>query len=327
MKAHVRREYGGPEVVRLEDVPAPVAREREVLVKVLATTVTAGDWRTLALEMPPGFGPFGRLVFGVTRPRRSILGMEFAGTVASLGPGATRFRVGDAVFGSTGGRMGAHAQLLTVREDAHVAAKPEHLSFAEAAALSFGGATALYFLEKAALQRGERALVIGASGGVGTAVVQLAKHLGAHVTGVTSAGNADLVRGLGADRVVDYARTDPLAEGEAFDVIVDTVGEATFARAKHALRPGGRLAAVATSLGAMVAAPVTGIGTTKRVVTGVAVEGRDVAERIAALARDGVFRPVIDHAYAFREMRDAHARVASRRKRGNVVVTVEHDAA
>lgn len=324
MKAYVYREYGGPDKVHLEDVPTPTPRRGEILVKVHATTVTAADWRALTLEMPPGFGAMGRLVFGLTRPRKPILGMEFAGVVERVGEGAARFREGDEVFGSTGGRMGAHAEHVAIAEGAHLARKPAGISFEEAAALSFGPSTALYFLDKAHVAPGERVLVIGASGGVGTATVQLAKHRGAHVTGVTSAPNAELVRSLGADRVVDYAVEDALAEREAYDVIVDTVEGTDFRRARDALRPGGRFAVVSGKLGDVIGAPFTS-KKGRTLVTGVAKEGRAVAERIAALAGEGAIRPTIDHVYAFREMREAHARVASRRKRGNVVVRVGED--
>lgn len=323
MKAWVYRRYGGPDVVQLEDAPTPEPKANEVLVRILATTVTAGDWRALTLEMPPGFGAMGRLVFGITRPRKPILGLEFAGRVERVGAAVTRFRAGDAVFGSAEGRMGCHAEFQTLAEDAAIAHKPEALSFETAAALPFGGATALYFLEKGALKPGERVLVLGAAGGVGTAVVQLAKHLGAHVTGVTSTPNLELVASIGADRVLDRTKVDPLATGDQYDIIVDTVGETPLRRCRHALRDGGRLLAVAGSLGTMVGAPLARGGRT--VIAGVAPGTREVMEKLAELGRTGALRPVLDHVYEFGEMREAHARVASRRKRGNVVVRVSKE--
>lgn len=323
MQAYVYRRYGGPEVVELAEVPKPAPSKGEILVKVIATTITAGDWRALTLEMPPGFGAMGRLVFGVRRPRKPILGMEFAGIVEATGEAVSRFRRGDAVFGSTGGRMGAHAQYLTIAEDAHVARKPDALSFEEAAPLSFGGSTALFFLDKANVARGERVLIIGASGCVGTAMVKLAKHRGADVTGVTSTPNVELVRSLGADRVVDYSKEDALAVREEYDVVVDTVEAASFRRARGTLRDNGRFVVVSGSLGDVMGAPFAP-KKGRKVVAGVAKESRAMAERIAALAEAGALRPTIDHVYAFGEMREAHARVASRRKRGNVVVRVDH---
>lgn len=321
MQAYVYRRYGGPEVVHLEDVPKPKPKKDEILVKVVATTVTAGDWRALTLDMPKGFGPMGRLIFGLTGPRHTILGMEFSGVVEATGPSVTRFRPGDEVFGSTSGRMGAHAQYLTIRENAHVAAKPGNLSFEKAAALSFGGVTALHFLGKARVKPGEKVLVIGASGGTGTAIVQLAKHMGAHVTGVTSTPNLELVRSIGADRVIDYTKENALTGPDRYDVIVDTVGETHLARCQHALREGGRLAAVAGELSTLLSAALGN----RTIISGVAPEGPEMAQQIAELAKAGVLRPAIDHRYDFTQMREAHARVASRRKRGNVVVLVAHD--
>jgi len=325
MKAWVYREYGGPEVVHLETAPTPTLKDDEILVKVLATTVTAADWRARTLEMPNGYGSIGRLVFGLHRPRKAILGVEFAGVVAQVGRSVTRFRVDDAVFGATGARMGCHAQFVVVRENEHIARKPEGHSIEEAAALSFGGATALHFLDKASLQPGERVLVIGASGCVGAATVQLAKHRGAHVTGVTSGPNAEIVRAMGADEVIDYTREDPLHTTEGYDVIVDTVGDTPMSRCRHALRHGGRLLAVAGSLTTLVGAPFRSMLGSRKVIVGVAPTSRAVAERLAQLATEGVLRPFIDERYEFSQMREAHARVASRRKRGNVVVLVPHD--
>jgi len=327
MKAWVYREYGGPEVVHLEEVAAPRPKADEILVKVLATTVTAADWRARSLDMPKGFGLIGRLIFGLRRPRRAILGVEFAGIVADVGRSVTRFREGEMVFGANGARMGCHAQFVAVRESGHVARKPETLSFEEAAALSFGGATALHFLGAASVQPGEQILVIGASGSVGTATVQVARHLGAQITGVTSGPNAELVRAMGAGRVIDYTREDPLRTKEAYDVIVDTVGDTPMSRCRHALRQGGRLVAVAGSLSTFVGAPLRSALGNKKVIVGVAPESRATVERLAQLATEGVLRPFTDERYEFSQMREAHARVASRRKRGNVVVLVSHDDA
>jgi NADPH:quinone reductase-like Zn-dependent oxidoreductase len=327
MKAWVYREYGGPEVIHLEEVPTPVPKDDEIVIKVLATTVTAADWRARTLEMPKGFGSIGRLMFGLRRPRKAILGGEFSGVVAQVGRAVTRFRAGDAVFGANSARMGCHAQFVVIGENEHLARKPQGLSFEEATALSFGGATALHFIGKASLQPGERVLIIGASGSVGTATIQLAKHLGAHVTGVTSAANTEIVRAMGADEVIDYTREEPLQTKERYDVIVDTVGDTPMPRCKHALHQGGRLLAVAGSLSTIVGAPFVSALGNKKVIAGVAPESRVVAERLAQLATEGVLRPFIDERYAFCQMREAHARVASRRKRGNVVVLVPHDDA
>lgn len=323
MKAHVHRRYGGPEVLTLEDVPTPVPKEDELLVRVHATTVTAGDWRALTLDLPRGFGPLGRLMFGVRHPRHPILGLEMSGTVASVGERVTRFRVGDAVFASPEKTMACHAEYAIVPEGGHVAKKPDALSFEEAAALSFGGSTALDFLRAAKLQTGERVLVIGASGGVGTAMVQLAKHMGAHVTGVTSTRNLEFVQGVGADEVRDYTKGEFLTG--TFDVIVDTVGETSYRRGGAALAKGGRFLAVATDLAGFVGAPFALRMRGRKVVSRVAQVNAQVARDLADLAERGAMRPVIGHRFPFEQMRDAFALVMSRRKRGSVVVTLVPD--
>lgn len=326
MKAYVCRRYGGPEVVELADVPKPTPRDDEILVRIRATTVTAGDWRVRTLEVPKGLGPIARLALGVTRPRQPILGTELAGVVESVGEDVTRFKTGDAVFAFPGGKMGAHAEYRAIAEKGPVAPKPARLSFEEAASLPFGGTTALHFLRKAGIKPGERILVVGASGGVGTALVQLAKGLGADVTGVTSTRNVALVSSLGADRVLDYTREDYTRGGATFDVIADTVGATPYSRAKRALGETGRFLAIAGGMSDMLAAawaPLTG---RRRVIAGPADERPEDIAEIAALAEAGTLRPVIDRRYPFDGMREAHTYVATRRKRGSVVVAVGRDA-
>ncbi len=245
MKAYVCRRYGGPEMVALVDVQRPVPKDSEVLVKIYATTVSSGDWRVRTLAMPRGFGPIARLVLGLTRPRQPILGTELAGVIETVGKDVTRFRPGDAVLAFPGGKMSCHAQYRTVAEDGPVALMPETLSFEEVASLSFGGSTALHFLRKAEIKAGEKVLVIGASGAVGTAMVQLSKYFGAEVTGVTSTGNLQLVTSLGADRVIDYTKEDFARSTETYDIIADTVGATSFAHCKAALKDRGKLLAIA----------------------------------------------------------------------------------
>lgn len=202
MKAMTYRRYGGPDVVTLANVPKPTPKPSEVLIRILATTVTSADWRARSLRMPGGFGLFGRLAFGLLRPRQPILGTELAGIIDSVGPAVKRFRPGDEVIAFAGGRFGCHAEYRAMAEDGMIALKPANLSFEEAASLSFGAMNALPFLrDKARIGRGDHVLVVGASGAVGTAAVQIAKHFGAEVTGVTSTGNIALVQSIGADRV------------------------------------------------------------------------------------------------------------------------------
>ena len=324
MKAFVYRRYGGPDVVELAELPRPVPRANEVLVKILATTVTSGDWRVRTLHVPTGLGLVARLAIGFTRPRQPIMGSEMAGTIESVGKDVTRFRVGDEVFGFPGGAMGCHAQYRTMPEDGRIARKPANLSFEEAASLPFGASTSLHYLRKAKIKPGDAVLVIGASGGVGSAMVQLAKHFGAQVTGVTSTNNLALVASLGADRVIDYTREDFTARGETYDIVVDTVGKTPFARCKRILKDKGRLLAVAAGLPEMLAslwAPLTG---SQRVIAGPAEERVGDIPEIAALAEAGALKPVIDRRYRFAQMPEAHAYVETGRKRGSVVVSVEH---
>ncbi|MSP50127.1 MAG: NAD(P)-dependent alcohol dehydrogenase [Alphaproteobacteria bacterium] len=322
MKAYVYRRYGGPEVLELVDVPKPAPKDNEVLIKIHATTVTSADWRVRSLEMPRGFGPMARLALGITGPRQPILGTELAGVVEAVGKEVTKFQPGDEVFGFPGAEMGCHAEFRVLAEDGPVALKPSKLSFEEAASLCFGGTTALHFLRKAEIKAGDRILVIGASGGVGTALVQLAKQAGAEVTGVTSSANLDLVTSLGADRVIDYAREDFTRRNETYDVIADTVAATSFARCKHMLREKGRLLAIAGGMPDLLAslwAPLTG---SRKVIFGPAQERPDDVQRLADLAETGVLRPVIDRRHTFAEMAEAHAYVDTGRKKGSVVVTV-----
>jgi NADPH:quinone reductase-like Zn-dependent oxidoreductase len=249
MKAATYSRYGGPEVIVFSEVPKPVPAQGEILVRIHATTVTSADWRARSLIMPRGFGPFARPVFGFSGPRQPILGSEMSGVVESVGAGVTRFSPGDAVVAFPDFSMGCHAEYRTMKADGPVAGKPKGLSFEDAAALFFGGTTALTFLRKANVRSGDRVLVVGASGAVGSAAVQLARHFGAEVTGVTSAKNAELVRSIGAKRTIDYAREDFATAGQAWDIILDAAGTAPYRRSRTALAAGGRLAIVLGSLG------------------------------------------------------------------------------
>ena len=227
MRAAVHRTYGPPDVVGIEDVETPEPKRNEVLIKIHATTVSSGDWRARSLAMPAGFGLLARPVFGFFGPRQPILGSELAGEIAGIGEGVTKFKIGDHVVAFPGIGMGCHAQYRTVPQDGRIVLKPAALSFEEAAAMSFGGTTALHFLrDLAGIRTGQKALIIGASGAVGSAAVQLAKYFGAEVTGVCSAANLDLVRSIGADRVIDYTKEDFTGNGETYDIILDAVGRA-----------------------------------------------------------------------------------------------------
>ena len=317
-RAYVYRRYGGPEVIEATEMAKPAPKADEILVRIRATSVSSADWRMRSLTLPPGFGLMGRPAFGVFGPRQPVLGTEFSGVVETVGAAVTRFQPGDAVFGFPGIKLGCHAEYRTIRADGPVARMPANLTFEEAASLSFGGSTALHYLRKAMIRAGERVLVIGASGAVGTALVQIARHRGAEATGVTSGGNADLVRSLGAAQVIDYAREPVLAAGAVYDVIADAVGKTRFRDALPYLNEGGRFLGIVGSLGELFARRRG----SKRPINGPAGERPgDIAE-LAVLAESGALKPVIDSVYDFSEMRAAHARVDSGRKRGSVVVRV-----
>ena len=319
MKAAVYRRYGPPDVVRIEEVPRPDPKTNELLVRVRATTVSAGDSRLRSARVPPGFGLMMRLAFGIFGPRRHTLGWEFAGEVAAVGPSVARFVPGDRVFGT---RMGSHAEYVVAPESS-AAPIPRSLTFEDAASLVFGGMTSLYYLrDTAKVQPGERALSNGASGAVGTAAVQMAKHFGAAVTGVCSAANGELVRSLGAERVVDYAREDFTQTGQTYDVILDAVGNCPFERCKHALAPGGRLLLVVASLGQMLGGMLRPSRAGRRVLTGVGATRAEDLLFLGTLAESGALKPVIDRAYPLAHIVDAHSYVDTGRKRGSVVVTL-----
>lgn len=308
------------------DLPKPVPAKDELLIRVCATTVSSADWRLRSLTLPTGFGPMARIAFGIRKPRQPILGTELAGEVEAVGAEVTAFKPGDQVFAFPGGRMGCYVEYRCIAANGPVAIKPANFSCEQAAALCFGGATMLDFFRRAALQRGERVLVNGASGAVGTAAVQLAKHAGAHVTGVCSAGNVELVRSLGADHVFDYTREDFTQSGQTYDVIVDAAGTAPFSRSARALSRGGRLLLVLASLPELLKAPWVGLTHTQKVIAGPAAERIEYVHQLAQLAAQGGFTPVIDRCYPFEAMQEAHRYVDSGRKRGNVVVRVGRSA-
>lgn len=322
MRAIYAPRYGSPETLEIRELPKPVPGPREVLVRTVATSVTSGDWRVQSGTFPEGFGLLARLFLGWKGPRQPVMGTELAGVVEAVGAEVRRFRVGDAVFAFRDAKMGCHVEYKCFAEDGPVVPKPARLSFDEAAALSFGGTTALDVLRRAKLQPGERVLVNGASGGVGTAVVQLAKAAGAQVTAVCSAANAALVTSLGADRVLDYATVDFAQEGARYDLVVDVVGTAPYARSRAVLAPGGRLALVLATLAENLRAVWVGLTTRHRVIAGpVSILPGDL-QRLADLAASGALRVVIDARFAFADIADAYRRVASGRKRGAVVVQV-----
>jgi len=313
MRAVIVDRYGPPDVARIEEVPRPVPRKDEVLVRVVATAVTSGDARIRGARFPAGFGLPARLAFGLRGPRCRILGNVFSGIVEEVGPGVANVAPGQAVCGMTGLSMGAHAEYVRVAA-LRVAAVPSGVSHSDAAGLLFGGSTALYFLrDKASVRRGMTVLVNGASGAVGSNAVQLATHFGAMVTGVTSAGNADFVRRLGAGRVIDYAVSDVRALADRFDVVFDAVGNLSIASGRRLLRDGGVLVLAVASLWDTLRAR-------RGVVAGSAPERSVDFEWLLQLVASNGLTVVVDRTFPLDHIGDAYRLVDGGHKRGNVIV-------
>ena len=322
MKAAIYSRYGPPDVIQIKDVEKPIPEDNEVLVRIHATTVCAGDVR---LRKADPF--FLRLMFGLSRPKRiNILGMEFAGTIESIGKEVTRFSSGDQVFGSTGFKFGANAEYACVCEEPLIAMMPGNATYEEASAIPFGGVSALHFLRAGKIQAEQSVLIYGASGSVGTFAVQLAKHFGAHVTGVCSTANLELVESLGADHVVDYTAADFSKTGRVYDIVFDTVGKSGFWRSMRALKRGG-FYVLATSglltptLGRLWAS-VTGAGSLPG---GMARSKPGDLSLLKGLVEAKKLRVVIDRRYPLNEIAEAHRYVEAGHKKGNVVLIVEHE--
>ncbi len=315
MKAVLYDRYGPPEVLRVEEVSRPVPKDDEVLVKVQATTVTRTDTGLRSAEFF-----ISRFFTGLLRPKQPILGLELAGVVEEIGAGVTEFDVGDEVFGV---RSGANAEYVCVREQGMLAHKPASITFEEAAAVCDGAALALACLRKADLREGQRILVYGASGSVGTAGVQLAKHLGAHVTAVCNTKNVELVRSLGADAVIDYLQEDFTKNGKTYDVVFDAVGKHSFRRSRRSLTSGGTF--VETDLGFMWHVPLLVLLTrwsSRRVRLGVTKYSKEDALFLGALLEAGEYRAVVDRQYPLEDVVEAARYVETGQKTGNVVLTL-----
>ncbi len=322
MKAVIATQYGSPDVLQIQEVETPTPQDNEIRVKIRATTVTSGDVRMRSFTVPPMFWLPGRLALGITRLRNPILGFVFAGDVDAVGKDVTRFKVGDAVLGSTFSvNFGAHAEYKCLPEDELVVTKPESITYEQAAAIPFGGLTALDFFRAGQLEEGQRVLVNGASGAVGTYAVQLAKHFGAHVTGVCSGKNFELVKSLGADALIDYTQQDFTRNGETYDIIFDAVGTTTFAQVKNSIKPNGAYLHAVMVL-AEAKAPFYALTTGIKVVGGNPPTTRDGLIELRNLVEAGHITPVIDCCYPLEQIAEAHRYVDTKRKRGSVVITI-----
>jgi NADPH:quinone reductase-like Zn-dependent oxidoreductase len=306
MKAIVATQYGGPEVLQLKEIEKPTPKDNEVLIKVLATTVTAADFRMRSFTVPAPLWIPARIALGITKPRQPIFGTELAGEVAAVGTNVTRFKVGDQVFASTlTAQFGGYAEYKCLPETAMLAIKPNNMTFAEAAAVPIGATTALRLLRKGNIQCGQKVLIYGASGSVGTYAIQLAKYFGADVTGVCSTANLEMVKSLGADHVIDYTEEDFATREERYDLIFDTVAKFPKTQYAKVLAPNGTFVSMAKLD---------------------SKESMDNLVFIRDLIEAGEVKAVIDRCYPLEDMVEAHRYVDTGHKKGNVVISVgRHD--
>ena len=307
MQAVVYTRYGAPDVLQLVDIPKPAPRDNEVLIRVHATSVTIGDVRMRSFTVPRGQWLFARLYLGVLKPRRPILGMELAGEIEAIGSDVTRFQVGDAIFASTfEANFGGYVEYKCMKEDGLLAIKPANLTFMEAAVAVGGGMSALRCLQRGKLQPGQKILIYGASGSIGTNAVQLARnHFGAEVTGVCSTANLGLVKSLGAVEAIDYTREDFTQRGAVYDVVFDAVAKFPPARAKHALMPGGIY-----------------LNAHRDTDAGAGLTMQQELLLLKELLEAGKLKPVIDRSYPLAQIVEAHRYVETGHKKGNVAITV-----
>ena len=324
MRAVVYDRYGPPEVLRLADIAQPVPKDDEVLIKIHATTVNRLDCATREANVRsgPAVSFLSRLVSGVSGPRQPILGSELAGVVEAVGPAVSEFAVGDAVFGLTGIRFGAHAEYTCMRESARLAHKPTGMSFEEAAAVCDGAMNALWCLRGGDLRKGQKVLVYGASGAIGTAGVQLAKHFGADVTAVCNTKNVETVRGLGADRVIDYLKEDFTRNGQTYDFIFDAVGKHSFKRSKGSLKRGGKYLATDGFRNLLLGVWTSRFGDKKVVFQIPPRYAKGDILFLKELIEAGKYRAVIDRSYPLEQVVDAARYVETEQKTGNVVLTL-----
>lgn len=323
MKAVIFTAYGAPEVLQMGEVKKPLCKDNEVLIKVYATSVTAGDTRIRSLNIPPMFRLPMRVIFGFRKPKIT-LGLELAGKIEAVGKDVTCFKPGDEIFAPTGlAGFAAYAQYKCLSQEVAMAIKPSKMSWEEAAVMPIGALTALHFLKQANIKPGQKVLICGASGSVGTYAVQIARRYGAEVTGVCSGANAGLVKSLGADHIIDYTKEEFTQNGETYDVIFDTVDKSSFSECIQSLSKNGfYLLGAAVKLSLFLRGAWVSMTTDKRVIVGEASENSEDLELIKKLYETGKLKPVIDKVYSIEQIVEAHRYVDSGRKKGNVAITV-----
>jgi NADPH:quinone reductase-like Zn-dependent oxidoreductase len=328
MRAVVTTKYGPPNVLEIREVEKPTPKDNEVLIKIYATTVTAGDCEMRSLDVPFGYQLVLRLGFGIRGPRKQIPGTELAGEIEAVGKDVKQFKVGDQVFGSAGMGFGANAEYICLPEkpgemEGGVAIKPANMTYEEAATVPFGGRDSLHFLRLGNIQSGQKLLINGAGGSIGTFAIQLAKHYGAEVTAVDSTAKLDMLRSLGADHVVDYTQEDFTQSGEVYDVIFDVIGKVSFSRAEKSIKPDGTYL-LANPVSQMAQALWTRMTSSTKVVMQTASGTIDDLVFLRELIEEGKLRTVIDRTYPLEQIVEAHRYVEKGGKLGNVVITVGH---
>jgi 2-desacetyl-2-hydroxyethyl bacteriochlorophyllide A dehydrogenase len=315
MKAAVYTRYGAPEVLHIKAVEKPMPKDNEILLRIKATAVNSGDLRLRKAD------PFAvRFIFGFMKPKINILGSVFSGEVESVGKQVKLFKAGDQVFGHIDMSFGAYAEYKCLPENASIALKPANISHKEAATIPFGGVTALHFIKKAAIKPEQKVLVVGASGAVGSAAVQLAKSFGADVTGVCSTANIALVKSIGADKVIDYTKEDFTQNGETYDVIFDTVKSISVSRSIKSLNKNGIMILSAAGMSEMLQGAWISMTSSKKVMTGVISHTAADILFLKELIESGKFKPVIDRTYPLEQIAEAHAYVEKGHKKGNVAI-------
>jgi len=333
MKAIVYTEYGPPDVLELKEVEKPAPMDNEILIRNHATTVNIGDiWARNFKEITPSRFTMplplwfpSRMYFGFTKPRVNILGSEFAGEVEAVGKDVKRFRKGDQIFGYRGQKMGANAEYLCMPEDGLVAIKPANMTYEEAATVPYGALTALSLLRKANIQRGQKVLINGASGSIGSAAVQLAKYFGAEVTGVCGTPRLEFVKILGADTVIDYTREDFTKNGETYDLIFDILGKGSFSSCQNSLKRNGIYLLASFKIKQLFQMLWTSIKPGKKVICTLSSDSPEDLALIKKLVEEGKIKSIIDRSYPLEQTAEAHRYVENGHKKANVVITMEHN--
>ncbi len=324
MKAIVYTKYGPPDVLQPQEVQKPTPKDNEVLIRVYAATVTKGDCEIRSPKIPNLIWLIVRLFFGLTKPRKQILGQELAGEIEAVGKNVTLFKKGDQVFASTGARFSAYAEYTCLPATYAIAIKPTNMTYEEAAAIPCGGLNALHYLRKGNIQKGQKVLINGAAGNFGTFAVQLAKYFGAEVTGVDSTSKLDVLRKIGADNVIDYTKEDFTDRDETYDIIFDVVCKSSFSRIMRSLKQNGRyLLTNPSGLLQMVRGLLTSILSSKKVILEFAGEKSEDLIFLKELIEAGKIKSVIDRRYSLEQISEAHRYVEKGYKTGNVVITVK----